>query len=258
MLILLFHQWVCHCVCFTFTFLYVWMYIYFPAAEVSVCDCLAAGSDAAPNSVLPVRITKYIWIEFNFYYLHLSMHCRFSRIIISFLNVRCWNNLSRCVFLHFSKCKHFQLFLFLSLTLSDSTRVSRRRAFFWQLLLFSSSSSLRYVSPCWIWLSSSRALVKPVFSSETMHCNWGAGGQTFVTWIWNDFTKVKTLWILTSKTQVWGHLWFRSTWKLEWNTAAQTDGPENREGPFTTRPHGFNLIRFVLLHTYIILYYIRG
>lgn len=61
----------------------------------------------------------------------------------------------------------------LSLTLSDSTRASKRRAFFWQFFLFSSSPSRRYASPCWIWPSSSRALVNPVFSSDTMHCNWG-------------------------------------------------------------------------------------
>lgn len=58
-----------------------------------------------------------------------------------------------------------------TLTLSASTSVSMRRAFFLQLLLFSSSSSLRYESPCWIWLSSIRALLKPIFSSETMHCS---------------------------------------------------------------------------------------
>lgn len=35
-------------------------------------------------------------------------------------------------------------------TLRDSTSSSSRAAFFWQLLRFSSSSSLRCVSPCWM------------------------------------------------------------------------------------------------------------
>lgn len=98
--------------------------------------------------------------------------------------VKIWVKLCVLVFMFFreriyawASCASHQTSLRLSdqltnLTLRDSTRASRRRAFFWQLLLFSSSSSLRNVSPCWIWPSSRRALVKPVLSSETMHCNW--------------------------------------------------------------------------------------